>query len=840
MKKLIHKEKRLLTAFALAFALLLATCSLGTPGKAFASAEASSVDDPVQVAQIEQQAGERQDIPSVATLQAESGNTAVVEQTTVGSATGDQEIVEPSSSPAPTPDSAAKPEQTTTASNDEPSIEPTQPADPPKLTGFVVVSGNTKVGTTLVAGVEGAPENASLSYQWYRGDSPIAGATANAYTTTIADNGQDITCRVSAAGYEGVLVSGAIRPLSSSQNITVEYWGYTDASPETQVLLKSEIANLIDLFDYKYDQNFDTDKTNDRVAYKLLGWQAEGMSSYYDASLPEIEFSTTLQDIAALAGWSNNAPLVFHAVQEVRQITVYYWGAGYEEDHDLEPVKVMSWFDVPYLEGIEWKGFLFDSQTEDWGYELDNSMTCGYILTELTQEPWSDELNVYLNWIMLIYQINFISPNGFTESALFVYEEEIELRSGLLVHYPGHEFVGWFTEPDGAGMQVHNGMKYCDIEPNDKLEGTNLYAFFTQLDLTGSVQISGGTNVGDMLTATVSGAPTDAQLQYQWYRGNSLIEGATGATYILMGDDAGAEIMCKVRDSGYKGILNSNAVGPIAGAETQAFAVFSTTDNSLNFYRRSALPTVGEMFSNRYVTAVYTGFEDSAIGPWKEYSSVIMNVSVVDKGIQPAKVQYWFKDFANCVFMDLSKLDTSKVTIMNKLFSGCSSLVSLDISGFSTSQVTNMAGMFLGCSKLTSMDLSHFDIAKVTSTTRMFQDCSSLVNLVLPTSGTPRMNVLVGMFQDCSSLVVLDLSGINTAKTTNASWMFEGCTSLTTIYAASDADWSGISTSDGMFNGCINLVGGNGTELDPDSVDASRACVDGLNGKPGYFTVKTA
>ena len=847
MKKLIHKEKRLFVAVAIAFALLLAACSLGTPGKAFASAEASSVDDPVQVAQIEQQVGERQDSSSVVPPQVESDN-AATEQTTAGSATGEQEIVEPSSSLAPTPDSAAKPEQTiapvvgvsSTEPNEETSTEPTQPADLPKLTGFVIVSGNTKVGTTLVAGVEGAPEGVSLVYQWYRGESAIPGATANAYTTTIADNGKDITCRVSASGYEGVLVSGAIRPLSSSQNITVEYWGYTDASPETQVLLKTETANLTDIFDYKYDQNFDTDKTNDRVAYKLLGWQAEGGSDYYDVTIPENEFSTTLQDIAALAGWSNNAPLVFHAVQEVRQITVYYWGAGYEEDHDLEPVKVMSWFDVPYLEGIEWKGFLFDSQTEDWGYELDNSMTCGYILTELTQEPWSDELNVYLNWIMLIYQINFISPNGFTESALFVYEEEIELRSGLLVHYPGHEFVGWFTEPDGAGMQVHNGMKYCDIEPNDKLEGTNLYAFFTQLDLTGSVQISGGTNVGDMLTVTVSGAPTDAQLQYQWYRGNSFIEGATGATYILVGDDAGAEIMCKVRDSGYKGILNSNAVGPIAGAETQAFAVFSTTDNSLNFYRRSALPTVGEMFSNRYVTAVYTDFEDSAIGPWKEYSSVIMNVSVVDKGIQPAKVQYWFKDFANCVFMDLSKLDTSKVTNMNKLFSGCSSLVSLDISGFSTSQVTNMAGMFLGCSKLTSIDLSHFDIVKVTSMTRMFQDCSSLVNLVLPTSGTPRMNVLVGVFQNCTSLVVLDLSGINTAKTTNASWMFEGCTSLTTIYAASDADWSGISTSDGMFNGCINLVGENGTEFDPDSVDASRACVDGLNDKPGYFTVKTA
>ena len=847
MSKLRHPETRALIVVTVMLTTLLAVCGLMIPGKAFAYATDQAGSETTQVAQVGVQ---KDSSPSAASPTSQEASqqpvgdsaTQASEAETVRSggstsAVSDQELAPSSSESASSVVLSA--DQDPDGSS-ESSTEPTQPADPPKLTGLVIVSGNTKVGTTLVAGVEGAPEGISLAYQWYRGDSPIAGATANAYTTTIADNGKDITCRVSASGYEGVLVSGAIRPLSSNQSITVEYWGYTDASPEAQVLLKSGTANLTDVFDYQYDQNFDTDKTNDRVAYKLLGWQAEGMSGYYDASLPETEFSTTLQDIAALVGWSDNAPLVFHAVHEVRQITVYYWGAGYEEDHDLEPVKVMSWFDVPYLEGIEWKGFLFDSQTEDWGYELDNSMTCGYILTELTQEPWSDELNVYLNWIMLIYQINFISPNGFTESALFVYEEEIELRSGLLIHYPGHEFVGWFTEPDGAGMQVHNGMKYCDIEPNDKLEGTNLYAFFTQLDLTGSVQISGGTNVGDTLTATVSGAPTDAQLQYQWYRGNSLIEGATGATYILVGDDAGAEIMCEVRDSGYKGILSSNVVGPIAGMETQTFAVFSTTDNSLNFYRRSSLPVIGEMFSGRYATAVYTDFEDSAIGPWKEYSSVIMNVSVVDRGIQSTKIQYWFKNFVNCVFMDLSKLDTSKVTNMNKLFSGCSSLVNLDISGFSTSQVTNMAGMFLGCSKLTSIDLSHFDIAKVTSMTRMFQDCSSLVNLVLPTSGTPRMNVLVGMFQNCSSLVVLDLSGISTAKTTNASWMFEGCTSLTTIYAASDADWSGIGTSDGMFNGCINLVGGNGTEFDPDSVDASRACVDGLNGKSGYFTAKNA
>ena len=828
MKKLVSKETRLFAAVALAFALLLAACSLGAPGKAFASAEDPLMDTPGQVAQTERQTGDRQDSFSVVSPQVESDN-AATEQTTVRPAAGEQEIVEPSSSPAPTPDSAAKPGQTIapvvgvsgTESNDEAGTEPTQPADLPKLIGFVIVSGNTKVGTTLVAGVEGAPEGASLTYQWYRGETAIPGATANVYTTTIADNGKDITCRVSASGYKGVLVSGAIRPLSPNQSITVEYWGYTDASPEAEVLLKSETANLTDLFDYKYDQNFDTDKTNDRVAYKLLGWQAEGMSSYYDITLLETEFSTTLQDIAALVGWRDNAPLVFHAVQEVRQITVYYWGNGYEENHDLEPVKVMSWFDVPYLEGIEWKGFLFDSQTEDWGYELDNSMTCGYILTELTQEPWSDELNVYLNWIMLFYQINFISPNGFTESALFVYEEEIELRSGLLVHYPGHEFVGWFTEPDGAGMQVHNGMKYCDIEPNDKLEGTNLYAFFTQLDLTGSVQISGGTNVGDTLTATVSGAPTDAQLQYQWYRGDLPIEGATGVSYVLANGDAGSNISCRVTDANYGGTLVSNILGPVNGLEMQAFAVYSKDDRSLCFYKRTSMPVVGDVFAGKTVTEIYTGFEneiyEQEAAPWKQYSSIITNVSVADDGIAPISTAYWFLGLGSCTGFDLTKLDTSRVLYMNNMFSGCRALTSINLNGFDTSQVTNMRLMFSSCLNLESLDLSGFDTSNVVDMAGMFNSCSKLKSLNVSSFDTSNVVDMTGMFHRCSGLTSLDVKSFDTSQVTEMFHMFYGCSSLVSVDVSS-FNTSRVTNMGNMFASCSSLI-----TLDISNFDYSSA-----------------
>ena len=57
----------------------------------------------------------------------------------------------------------------------------------------------------------------------------------------------------------------------------------------------------------------------------------------------------------------------------------------------------------------------------------------------------------------------------------------------------------------------------------------------------------------------------------------------------------------------------------------------------------------------------------------------------------------YFADFNKITSVDLSALDTSKVTNMSSMFSGCSSLTSLDVSKFDTSQVTDMSAMFGGC-----------------------------------------------------------------------------------------------------------------------------------------------
>ena len=66
------------------------------------------------------------------------------------------------------------------------------------------------------------------------------------------------------------------------------------------------------------------------------------------------------------------------------------------------------------------------------------------------------------------------------------------------------------------------------------------------------------------------------------------------------------------------------------------------------------------------------------------------------------KLTYWnygfyFYDNMNqdqITSFDLSKYDTSNVSNMSYMFSGCTNLTSLDVSKFDTSMVTNMGGMF--------------------------------------------------------------------------------------------------------------------------------------------------
>ena len=199
-------------------------------------------------------------------------------------------------------------------------------------------------------------------------------------------------------------------------------------------------------------------------------------------------------------------------------------------------------------------------------------------------------------------------------------------------------------------------------------------------------------------------------------------------------------------------------------------------------------------------------------------------------------MMYMFSGCRNLTSLDLSNFDTSKVTDMRDMFGRCSSLTGLDVSNFDTSNVTTMYDMFGGCSSLTSLDLSNFDTSKVTDMGSMFKGCSSLKGQDVSKFDTSSVTDMMSMFDCCSSLTSLDVSNFDISKVTDMRFMFNGCSNLTTIIC--DSTWTA-QYSTNMFDGCTRLVGGAGTAYDASHIDGTYAHPDGGLTNPGYFTSST-
>ena len=179
---------------------------------------------------------------------------------------------------------------------------------------------------------------------------------------------------------------------------------------------------------------------------------------------------------------------------------------------------------------------------------------------------------------------------------------------------------------------------------------------------------------------------------------------------------------------------------------------------------------------------------------------------VIERGVSaPEDSTDLFRALRRVESLDLSGLDTSKVTDMWRMFVGCSSLASLDLSGWNTSRVMYMGCMFYGCSSLASLDLSGLDTSKVTYMGGMFENCSSLASLDLSGLDTSRVIYMDGMFENCSSLSSLDLSGWDTSRVEDMGSMFYGCSSLASL-DLSGWDTSRVIYMNGMFSGCSSLA----------------------------------
>ena len=227
--------------------------------------------------------------------------------------------------------------------------------------------------------------------------------------------------------------------------------------------------------------------------------------------------------------------------------------------------------------------------------------------------------------------------------------------------------------------------------------------------------------------------------------------------------------------------------------------------------------------------------------------------SVDLSGLNTSKVtnmSSMFKESLKLTNVNFGHIDTSHVTDMSHMFdmvepsysyiTNNPDLTNLDVSALNTSNVVNMSDMFAGLKKVTNLDLSTFDTSNVENMSWMFYRTFKLKHLNLQSFDTRKVKNMDYMFAYSSTDPAgdaLDISSFDTRSLTDALQMFYYI-GVRTIYVSNTFITDLISDQQDMFSSSPNLIGGNGTVFSASNPrDKTYARID-APGAPGYFTQK--
>ena len=705
------------------------------------------------------------------------------------------------------------------------------------------------VGDTITATVTGAnvPDD-KLTYQWVKvkdgSETSIDGATGSTYTATDDDAGYELVCKVSSTDD---ICQGTISGATGAVKKILAFAVYSADDGSLSFYKRAEVPKQGTMY---------------------LGKRATAVY-------------TGLENMTSIPGWMLNYS------KDIKTAIVY--------DEGISPIGTGFWFaelrnmktaDVSKLDMSKCKtiGCMFTNCTSlttldlsAWDMRSLTDMNQAFqnctSLTKLNVSGW--DVSKVTNMTLAFAEDRALSSldlSTWDNSAVTSMKDVFSMMDSLNEVSLGSKFKFVGTSPflpDQTGHVAGADGKWYDTDGNGyapaDVPSNKAMTYYASKDLVPGITISGNAEVGETLTATVNNLSEEEITGYQWYTvddssNETAIANATAHTYTLTANEVGKKILCKAF---YK---NGSATKNVKTTPTDnvtpqktAFAVYSADDNSLNFYKRTSVPSAGDTFDGKTATAVYTGIEkkQAAQDPqWKDKASKIKTATVVDNGIKPVSTSYWFgswtsSGYTNLVAIDIAKLDTSNVTSMNSMFYGCSSLTSVGglssnwdtsnvadmsymfercshltsvggLSNWDTSNVTRMNSMFSDCSQLTSVgNLSGWDVSKCKSFGSMFYHCSSLTSVGnLSNWDTSNVTDMNSMFFDCSQLTsVDDLSNWDTSNVTKMSNMFYGCSSLTSVGGLSNWDTSNVTYMGGMFERCSSLTSvGNLSNWDTSNV----------------------
>ena len=189
------------------------------------------------------------------------------------------------------------------------------------------------------------------------------------------------------------------------------------------------------------------------------------------------------------------------------------------------------------------------------------------------------------------------------------------------------------------------------------------------------------------------------------------------------------------------------------------------------------------------------------------------------------------------------KLDLGSVTTMKLMFFDCISLETLAAEKIYTSNnLQSVEDLFKGCFRLKHVYLDNMNTHGTKIMTGMFNMGDWNTTKTIDLGDDREISVTPQIFADESALKEIrlgpDFMPTSVTDANNVGSMFKRCVALETIRVYDGMDITTLTNTpkNTCFEGDTKLKGGAGTVFSSNHTNQYYGCIDGKNGKPGYFT----
>lgn len=443
----------------------------------------------------------------------------------------------------------------------------------PQMIGSAAISGEAVVGGTLTASISGQPSDAAVGWQWKVDGVPVESATGTTYSPVDADAGKTVTVAARDAGgkYFGEIESAGVVVTKPVAFAIVDL-----GAGEMYFYKRAEVPNPGETYDGHSVSSVFTGVEDSDWMFHQVPWR----DGYSELHIRSVEFVDVIKPVS-IANWFYDMPglnrIDLTNLDTSRTTNMAY--AFMSNNYVTVTIgKDFSWVGTDCYLVKPSGGYWYNTKGEKFRpEEIPSNVADTYTLTDprpamtgsveisdpvagrdckatVSGAP-SDAVLSY-TW----YKSSSPDDVGWTEVA-GAYGDTLPGSKVIASEFRSKIADAKIVSPIGSKMYYKVAVSDASGKYAGSIESAPKVAT-EPVPLSGKVTVTGTPTYGGMLTANVSGVPSDAVLAYQWKRDGVDIDGATGQMRSVSNADQGCDLVVAVSDASgkYAGVIESAAV----------------------------------------------------------------------------------------------------------------------------------------------------------------------------------------------------------------------------------------------------------------------------------------